>query len=76
VHFEETAKYFRHAEVTGVPVRQAFFEIPVKHGGVPDPAGVWREPGGACDQRGDDPLFAGVAAAGSGDSHHSSDGRA
>ncbi len=39
VHFEETAKYFRHAEVTGVPVRQAFFEIPVlsnrKLGGVP-----------------------------------------
>jgi UDP-N-acetylglucosamine--N-acetylmuramyl-(pentapeptide) pyrophosphoryl-undecaprenol N-acetylglucosamine transferase len=39
VHFEETAKYFRHAEVTGVPVRQAFFEIPVlvnkKRGGVP-----------------------------------------
>jgi UDP-N-acetylglucosamine--N-acetylmuramyl-(pentapeptide) pyrophosphoryl-undecaprenol N-acetylglucosamine transferase len=28
VHFEETAKYFRHGEVTGVPVRQAFFEIP------------------------------------------------
>ena len=28
VHFEETAKYFRDAEVTGVPVRQAFFEIP------------------------------------------------
>jgi len=27
VHFEETARYFRHAEVTGVPVRQAFFEI-------------------------------------------------
>jgi UDP-N-acetylglucosamine--N-acetylmuramyl-(pentapeptide) pyrophosphoryl-undecaprenol N-acetylglucosamine transferase len=27
VHFEETAKYFRRAEVTGVPVRQAFFEI-------------------------------------------------
>jgi UDP-N-acetylglucosamine--N-acetylmuramyl-(pentapeptide) pyrophosphoryl-undecaprenol N-acetylglucosamine transferase len=39
VHFEETAKYFRHAEVTGVPVRRAFFEIPVladkKHGGTP-----------------------------------------
>jgi UDP-N-acetylglucosamine--N-acetylmuramyl-(pentapeptide) pyrophosphoryl-undecaprenol N-acetylglucosamine transferase len=39
VHFEETAKYFRHAEVTGVPVRQAFFEIPVlsnkTRGGVP-----------------------------------------
>jgi len=35
VHFEETAKYFRHAEVTGVPVRQAFFEIPPKHGGTP-----------------------------------------
>src|ERR1700739_754397 len=34
-HFEETAQYFRHAEVTGVPVRQAFFEIPPKRGGVP-----------------------------------------
>lgn len=30
VHFEETAKYFRRAEVTGVPVRNAFFEIPEK----------------------------------------------
>ena len=30
VHFEETAHYFRRAQVTGVPVRQAFFEIPVK----------------------------------------------
>jgi UDP-N-acetylglucosamine--N-acetylmuramyl-(pentapeptide) pyrophosphoryl-undecaprenol N-acetylglucosamine transferase len=27
VHFEETAKFFRRAKVTGVPVRQAFFEI-------------------------------------------------
>jgi UDP-N-acetylglucosamine--N-acetylmuramyl-(pentapeptide) pyrophosphoryl-undecaprenol N-acetylglucosamine transferase len=35
VHFEETAKYFRRAEVTGVPVRQAFFEIPPKVGGTP-----------------------------------------
>jgi UDP-N-acetylglucosamine--N-acetylmuramyl-(pentapeptide) pyrophosphoryl-undecaprenol N-acetylglucosamine transferase len=39
VHFEETAQYFRHAEVTGVPVRQAFFEIPLltnkKSGGPP-----------------------------------------
>ncbi len=35
VHFEETAKYFRHAEVTGVPVRQAFFEITPKRGGTP-----------------------------------------
>ncbi len=39
VHFEETAKYFRHAEVTGVPVREAFFDIPVltdkKRGGPP-----------------------------------------
>ncbi|MFZ0139097.1 MAG: undecaprenyldiphospho-muramoylpentapeptide beta-N-acetylglucosaminyltransferase [Candidatus Sulfotelmatobacter sp.] len=35
VHFEETAKYFRHAEVTGVPVRQAFFGIPAKRGGAP-----------------------------------------
>ena len=35
VHFQETAKYFRHAEVTGVPVRQAFFEIKPRHGGTP-----------------------------------------
>jgi UDP-N-acetylglucosamine--N-acetylmuramyl-(pentapeptide) pyrophosphoryl-undecaprenol N-acetylglucosamine transferase len=27
VHFEETTKYFRNARVTGVPVRQAFFDI-------------------------------------------------
>ena len=32
VHFEETAKYFRRAKVTGVPVRQAFFDIPQKLG--------------------------------------------
>jgi len=35
VHFAETAKYFRHAEVTGVPVRQAFFDIAPKRGGTP-----------------------------------------
>jgi UDP-N-acetylglucosamine--N-acetylmuramyl-(pentapeptide) pyrophosphoryl-undecaprenol N-acetylglucosamine transferase len=27
VHFKETARYFRRAEVTGVPVREAFFQI-------------------------------------------------
>src|SRR5437899_2645453 len=27
VHFKETARYFPHAVVTGVPVRQAFFQI-------------------------------------------------
>jgi len=27
VHFEETGKYFRRCQVTGVPVRQAFFAI-------------------------------------------------
>ena len=32
VHFQETAKYFRHAEVTGVPVRQAFFDIAGERG--------------------------------------------
>jgi UDP-N-acetylglucosamine--N-acetylmuramyl-(pentapeptide) pyrophosphoryl-undecaprenol N-acetylglucosamine transferase len=35
MHFEESAKYFRHAEVTGVPVRHAFFEIAPKRGGTP-----------------------------------------
>jgi len=35
VHFEESAKYFRHGEVTGVPVRQAFFQIAPKRGGPP-----------------------------------------
>lgn len=28
VHFQQTARYFRNARLTGVPVRQAFFEIP------------------------------------------------
>ena len=27
VHFADTARFFPHAEVTGVPVRQAFFDI-------------------------------------------------
>jgi UDP-N-acetylglucosamine--N-acetylmuramyl-(pentapeptide) pyrophosphoryl-undecaprenol N-acetylglucosamine transferase len=35
VHLEETAHYFRRGEVTGVPVRQAFFEITPKRGGAP-----------------------------------------
>src|ERR1700758_4361968 len=35
VHFEETAKYFRHAAVTGVPVRRAFFEIPRRRAAPP-----------------------------------------
>jgi UDP-N-acetylglucosamine--N-acetylmuramyl-(pentapeptide) pyrophosphoryl-undecaprenol N-acetylglucosamine transferase len=37
VHFEETAHYFRRAQVTGVPVRQAFFEIPEKAADDSDP---------------------------------------
>lgn len=28
VHFEETCEYFRNAKVTGVPVREAFFNLP------------------------------------------------
>jgi len=35
VHFEETAKYFKNAQVTGVPVRQAFFEVVSKNSGQP-----------------------------------------
>src|ERR1700751_2691526 len=35
IHFEEAGKYFRHADVTGVRVRRAFFEIPAKRGGTP-----------------------------------------
>ncbi|HET9406147.1 MAG TPA: undecaprenyldiphospho-muramoylpentapeptide beta-N-acetylglucosaminyltransferase [Candidatus Sulfotelmatobacter sp.] len=35
VYFPQTANYFRNAKVTGVPVRQAFFEIPPKRGGTP-----------------------------------------
>src|SRR6202035_4718359 len=30
VHFEETCEYFPHCQVTGVPVREAFFQIPPK----------------------------------------------
>ncbi len=37
VHFAETARYFRRAEVVGVPVRQAFFEITPKSAAVPKP---------------------------------------
>jgi UDP-N-acetylglucosamine--N-acetylmuramyl-(pentapeptide) pyrophosphoryl-undecaprenol N-acetylglucosamine transferase len=31
VHFEETARYFRNARITGVPVRREFFEIAPRH---------------------------------------------
>jgi UDP-N-acetylglucosamine--N-acetylmuramyl-(pentapeptide) pyrophosphoryl-undecaprenol N-acetylglucosamine transferase len=30
VHFQQTAEYFRNPVVTGVPVRPAFFQIPMK----------------------------------------------
>src|SRR5436309_1824444 len=35
VHFAETAKYFRNPTVTGVPVRQAFFEVTAKSSSPP-----------------------------------------
>ena len=35
VHLEETSHYFRRSQVTGVPVRQAFFDIAPKRGGTP-----------------------------------------
>lgn len=35
VHFPETAKFFRNAEVTGVPVRQDFFQLPARPQGLP-----------------------------------------
>ena len=35
VHFEETCQYFPNCKVTGVPVRQAFFEIAGKQPGSP-----------------------------------------
>jgi len=35
VHFPETAKYFRRCRVTGVPVRQAFFDVVSKRDGNP-----------------------------------------
>jgi len=31
VHFAETGRYFRHCEVTGVPVREAFFQFSEEH---------------------------------------------
>jgi UDP-N-acetylglucosamine--N-acetylmuramyl-(pentapeptide) pyrophosphoryl-undecaprenol N-acetylglucosamine transferase len=33
VHFEETCEYFPNCKVTGVPVREAFFNIPAKSSG-------------------------------------------
>ncbi len=35
VHFEETCRYFRRCQVTGVPVRRAFFDIPIRQGSPP-----------------------------------------
>lgn len=35
VHFEETARYFRNAVVTGVPVRKEFFHLPQRPAGLP-----------------------------------------
>ncbi len=35
VHFEETARYFPHAVVTGVPVRREFFHLPPRPAGSP-----------------------------------------
>ena len=32
VHFQESARYFRNAQVTGVPVREDFFKIPPHNG--------------------------------------------
>jgi UDP-N-acetylglucosamine--N-acetylmuramyl-(pentapeptide) pyrophosphoryl-undecaprenol N-acetylglucosamine transferase len=34
VHFEETCRYFPNCQVTGVPVRPAFFQIPPKTPGI------------------------------------------
>jgi UDP-N-acetylglucosamine--N-acetylmuramyl-(pentapeptide) pyrophosphoryl-undecaprenol N-acetylglucosamine transferase len=35
VHFEETRRYFQRCQVTGVPVRRAFFNLPPKPPGGP-----------------------------------------
>jgi UDP-N-acetylglucosamine--N-acetylmuramyl-(pentapeptide) pyrophosphoryl-undecaprenol N-acetylglucosamine transferase len=35
VHFDETARYFRNAVVTGVPVRKEFFNLPLREPGSP-----------------------------------------
>jgi UDP-N-acetylglucosamine--N-acetylmuramyl-(pentapeptide) pyrophosphoryl-undecaprenol N-acetylglucosamine transferase len=35
VHFEETCRYFQRCQVTGVPVRRAFFNLPPKPAGGP-----------------------------------------
>ncbi len=35
VHFQETCEYFPHCQVTGVPVREAFFHIAPRVGGPP-----------------------------------------
>jgi UDP-N-acetylglucosamine--N-acetylmuramyl-(pentapeptide) pyrophosphoryl-undecaprenol N-acetylglucosamine transferase len=37
VHFAETGRYFRRCEVTGVPVREAFFQISNKNPANPKP---------------------------------------
>ena len=76
VHFEETAKYFRHAEVTGVPVRQAFFEIPPKRGGTPTVLVFGGSQGAHAINEAMIRCLPVLAARGAGHSHHSSDRRA
>jgi UDP-N-acetylglucosamine--N-acetylmuramyl-(pentapeptide) pyrophosphoryl-undecaprenol N-acetylglucosamine transferase len=73
VHFEETAKYFRHGEVTGVPVRQAFFEIPPKRGGTPTLLVFGGSQGAHAINEAIFSLLARSAARGPGHSHHSPD---
>ena len=76
VHFQETAKYFRHAEVTGVPVRQAFFDIPAKHGGTPTLLVFGGSQGAHAINEAMIRCLPVLRQAGAGDSHHPSDGRA
>ena len=53
VHFEQTEKYFRNAQVVGVPVRGEFFNVPLARW-QPSANAVdfWRQPGRASHQSG------------------------
>ena len=54
VHFEQTQKFFRNAQVVGVPVRAEFFKVRGREQQRPSSgvAGLWRQPGRAGHQPG------------------------
>ena len=76
VHFAQTGKWFRRFEVTGVPVRPAFFALPARQSPTAHAAGLRRQPGRARVEPHRPRLRRGVAPAHSGFEDRAPDRRA